>query len=160
MARAFDVNGYMDAWRRKDLDRILGYHAEDATMEDPLMGPVAQGKEYLRRHMGAEMPLMDELTLEPRLVTREGPRTAALVHLGVRYGGDLRRPSGETVPLAGRSLSLDMGVFLESDEEGRITRETWVFDLAKAMRQLGVSEETMARSLRESPFADLASRGR
>lgn len=158
MPQPFSVDRYMDAWRRRDLDAILDMHADDAVLEDPIFGAVDRGKDYLAAHMGLEMPLMEEITIEPRSILQEGGHTAALVRVGVLYAQDQAVPGAETLPTRGKRIAFDMGVFLDTDEQGRIQREVWTFDVASTMSQLGVSWDQVERMIERSPLARFGER--
>lgn len=142
---SFDVTAYLDAWRRRDFDRILDLHADSLTLEDPVRGQLAWGKEELRRRMELGASHVSEITFEPRRVLQQGREVAALLHMGVAYVGEVPLPDGGTLDLDGKRLELDVGMFLVTDEDGKVVEQTWLYDVASAARQMGYSAEDLER---------------
>lgn len=145
---SFDVTRFLDAWRRRDFDRVLDMHADGLTLEVPLLGQISRGKEHLARRMEMAAAHISELTLDARRVVQQGRDVAALLHMGVRYAGQVPTPDGE-LDVDGKTLALDVALFLAADDAGRVVEETWVYDVASAARQLGFSWEHLEQMREE-----------
>ncbi|WP_077035813.1 nuclear transport factor 2 family protein [Pelomonas sp. KK5] len=62
------LQAYVDALNAKDLAGVVDLYAEDATLEDPVGGPVLQGRAAIEAFYGRVVPLGLEVRMvaEPR----------------------------------------------------------------------------------------------
>jgi steroid delta-isomerase len=76
------LNGYWDVLRSMDTDRWVDLYTDDATVEDPVGGPVFQGKAELRRFFDGLKRGVHLLDLSPEKIVFAPPHAA--VHFATR----------------------------------------------------------------------------
>jgi hypothetical protein len=76
---------------------------------------------------------------------QDAGHAAVLADTSVRFGRDLPLPDGSSLPLAGKTLSGRVALFLDLDANGKVTRVYRMRDRLNALRQLGISPTELER---------------
>ncbi len=98
------MQSYIKFLTESDLDGIMGLYAEDATVEDPVGGPVQRGTDAIRSFYGAAIPnLKVELT---------GPIRVA--------GNECAMPMLAEIDLGDRAMLMDVIDVMKFDDEGKL----------------------------------------
>jgi len=132
----------LDAIESRDVDAITDLLADEVTLETEMLGAPIKGKETLHDMMAGSMDAYESVRIEPREIIEAGDSAAALVTAHARFGSDLE-VLGETLPTAGKELSVVGAVFVHVDDAGKITRLSRVRDTFSVVQQLGLSPERM-----------------
>ncbi len=67
---------YREALKAMDADKWLGHYAEDATVEDPVGGPVFAGRDQLQKFFTGVQKNFKQLHIKPELTVILPPETA------------------------------------------------------------------------------------
>jgi len=126
----------------RDVEAIADLLADDVTLETEMLATPIQGKQTLYDMMAGSMDAYESVLIEPREIIESGDSAAALVTAHARLGSDLE-VLGETLPTAGKELSVVGAVFVRVDDAGKITRLSRVRDTFGVVQQLGLSPERM-----------------
>lgn len=103
------LNHYWDVLRSMDTDRWVDLYTDDATVEDPVGGPVYRGKAELRKFFEGVKSNMKLLDLTPQAIYLVPPQAA--VHFAAR-----------AVPTAGPEFVLPGIVIYGFDDSGKVTQ--------------------------------------
>src|SRR5690606_27245818 len=132
----------LDAIEARDVQAITDVFADDVTLETEMLDTPIQGKQALHDMMAGSMDAYESIRMERREILESGNSAAALVTAHARFGSDLE-VLGETLPTAGKELSVVGAVFVDVDDAGKITRMSRVRDTFSVVQQLGLSPERM-----------------
>ncbi len=132
----------LDAIEARDVQGITDVLADDVTLETEMLGTPIEGKQSLHDMMAGSMDAYESIRIERREIIESGSSAAALVTAHARFGSDLE-VLGETLPTAGKELSVVGAVFVHVNDEGKITCMTRVRDTLGVVQQLGLSPERM-----------------
>jgi len=135
----------LSAIEARDVQAITDLLADDVTIETEMLSTPIKGKQMLHDMMAGSMDAYESVRMERREIIESGNKAAALLTAHARFGSDLE-VLGETLPTAGKELSVVGAVFIEVDDAGKITRMSRVRDTFGVVQQLGLSPERM-RSL-------------
>lgn len=127
-----------------DAQRVIDTLADDVSVETEVLRTPIRGKQALQDLLLGTMNAYESLDIEPAKVVASDRDAAALLSARVRFGSDLEM-LGETLPTAGKELTVVGAVFAEVDEAGKITRLMRVRDTLGVVQQLGLSPEHMQR---------------
>lgn len=139
------MQGLLDAWSARDVDRILDHYANDARLDH--VGMVLEGKDAIRTMIEPMLAAMDELTLETKALVQEGNQVAALITLRGKYGGDLDVPGFPTLPAEGKTFEMTLAEFARVNDEGKIVEENQIHDNLATLQQLGIAPDQMEQFL-------------
>ena len=103
------LNGYWDVLRTMDTDRWVDLYTDDASVEDPVGGPIFRGKSELRRFFDGVKRSMTLLDLSPETIFFAPPQAA--VHFAAR-----------AVPRQGPEFVLRGIVTYAFNESGKVTQ--------------------------------------
>ncbi|HEX6938657.1 MAG TPA: nuclear transport factor 2 family protein [Longimicrobiales bacterium] len=142
---------FLDAIEARDAQRMLDALADDVTLEAEVLRTPIRGKQTFADLLAGAPDTWEEARIDRRMVVASGRHAAALIHVHVRFAGDAEL-LGETLPTAGKELSMMGALFAEVDDAGKISRLIRVWDLLGVMRQLDLSPEhllALARKFEE-----------
>lgn len=145
----FDLEVYLEAVRKLDLDRILSFLAQDVEVVDPGFPQPIRGKDALLRMVRLMMPLLGGVEITPEKVVQQGSDLAVLMRVRAWYKRNLEFPSGKVIPLEGRCVDLPVAGFIALDGSGKVSRVTRIRDNLLLMGQLGLSEAQMRDVMEE-----------
>lgn len=103
------LDDYWDVLRSMDTDRWVDLYSDDATVEDPVGGPIFRGKAELRRFFEGVKRHMKLLDLAPEAIYLTPPQAA--VHFSTR-----------AVPQQGPEFVLRGIVTYAFDDNGKVTQ--------------------------------------
>ncbi|HEV8354904.1 MAG TPA: nuclear transport factor 2 family protein [bacterium] len=126
------VKAHLEALNARNLDRLVSYYADDATLEFPA-SPPARGKDRIRRAFGAFFDQWDE-TSQYRAVLVAGRAAAAEGRSVGRHRTLQLRIPGRVGPTAG-GYRHDFAMFLEF-RGGLIVRHRVYYDARELVKQL------------------------
>ena len=132
----------LDAIESRDVDAIIDLLADDVTIETEMLHTPIKGKQALHDMLAGSMDAYESVRMERREILESGDSAAALLTAHARFGSDLE-VLGETLPTAGKELSVVGAVFVHVDDAGKITRMSRVRDTFGVFQQLGLSPERM-----------------
>lgn len=132
----------LDAIEARDAQGVIDVLADDVTIETEMLGAPIKGKQSLRDMMAGGMDAYESIRIERREILESGSRAAALLTAHARFGSDIE-VLGETLPTAGKELNVVGAVFVDVNDEGKITRMARVRDTFGVMHQLGLSPDRM-----------------
>jgi steroid delta-isomerase-like uncharacterized protein len=128
---------WMDAWNRKDADRLLELVTDDIVYVDPAWPEPLRGREGVRTFataMWRAMPNMSFHEPEGGFVSLEGARCAAPWHMEGTFTGPLEPPGYAPT---GDRVELD-GVDVWELRDGLACRYRAYYDATEIARQIGV----------------------
>lgn len=142
----FDLHGWLDALRSGDVDRLLGFYAEDASVHETLLPEPVRGKAALRQAMGLLDVLQDawrmELVGEPAMV-QAGNQVAWVGVWRIAAERDVALPGGAVLEARGQRGEIAFSDVLALDDDGRILREEMTYDVPAVVDLLGLDERQM-----------------
>lgn len=131
------VRRVVDAINRSDAPGYAALFAPDAVMYDPFFPEPLKGREAIEATTKAVLRAFPDLQWRLRSVTDGGDRVAFDMTVSGVNDGPLEMPDGELSP-TGRTMSVDMGIFLQLSPDGLITEERSYFDVTGLAAQLGL----------------------
>lgn len=121
----------MDAWRRRDIEALAGFHAEDGVVETPLGGGVTRGREAIRKVYEALFHSFPDVKLEHEKPLIDGDRVVLVARIsGTDSGGFMGMHA------TGRAVDFPC-VLLFDFENGLIARERRIYDFTGLAVQVG-----------------------
>jgi ketosteroid isomerase-like protein len=132
------VRDWLNAIENRDVDRILDVLAEDITIQTEL-GPSLKGKQPMRdlmRLIGA----YESIRIEAKKLIASERDVAVLARIQARFRDNIDA-FGMPLPVAGQELNLEVALFCEVNEAGKLTRLTRIQNLAALSQQLGIPAE-------------------
>ena len=121
----------IDAWRRRDVDVLMGAHTEDCVLESPLAGKVL-GRAAIENFYRAFVTSFPDFTIEnPELVV-DGDRVVQTVTFaGTNTGGFMGMAP------TGKRFSFD-AVLICTMRDGQIAHEKRIYDFTGFLLEIGV----------------------
>ena len=146
MADAKDVvlQGW-DAYRRHDLDGVLEAYAEDAELIVP-GAPPARGRDEIRATWKGFLDAFPDDSPTIEKTVREGDTVVVVFTTTGTNTGPLAMPTGESIPATGRRVELS-GVSVAEVADDKVVRETFYWDNASFLTQLGLMPEPTAAAM-------------
>lgn len=138
------LDRFLDAMEAADTQRLIDTLADDVTIETEVLRTPIRGKQALQDLLLGTMDAYESIDIEPRKIVASDRDAAALLSARVKFDSDLEM-LGETLPTAGKELTVVGAVFAEVNEAGKITRLMRVRDTLGVVQQLGLSPEHMQR---------------
>jgi steroid delta-isomerase-like uncharacterized protein len=130
------MQGYLDAWNARDVERVLGYMSEDVVLADIPLGDQVHGaaaaREFVARIMSAYSS--DFRRQLGRLVVYDG--TTYAFEFSETGTNDLSVPGGR-FPATGRPFELSV-VSIGRVQAGKIVEHKDYWDLTDYLRQVGL----------------------
>ena len=134
----------IEAYNAHDLDRFIGYYADDCEVTVPGFPPF-QGKAAARECWRLFMESFpdDHLTVTSQVV--DGPAMIGEWTAEATNTGALYLPSGDVLPPTGRRFT-NKGIDISVTDAGKITSHRLYWDTAAVMAQLGLTPERPAQT--------------
>jgi len=135
---------WLDAWNSQSAEKILALMADDIVYDDSAWPKTMNGHSDVREFLDHTWRGFPDLRFEPvgePLVDPEAPRAAFYWHGFATHAGPLDPPGLEPT---GTKVHFEGADFHEY-RDGKLARLRIVFDMASAMRQLGVLPERGSR---------------
>jgi steroid delta-isomerase-like uncharacterized protein len=123
----------LEALSRQEVEGVLSFYREDVVFEDVSLDEPLRGKQQMRQFMEDIYRAFPDLRVEVINVIAEGPLVAAEYYLL----GTHRGPFSGYAP-TGRSFRIKAVSVYEYDGS-LFTRETFYWDSASLLRQLGLA---------------------
>lgn len=125
------ITRVMDAWRRRDIDALAAFHAEDGVVETPLGGGLTRGREAIGKVYEALFHAFPDVTLSYDEPLIDGDRLVLIARIsGTDRGGFMgMHPTGRAVNFP--------CVLLFDFENGLIARERRIYDFTGLAVQMG-----------------------
>jgi ketosteroid isomerase-like protein len=134
------VQDWFNAIENKNADRMLDLLADDIVIETEL-GTSLSGKEPIRqltRLIGA----YESIRIEAKTGVANGRDVAVLAHVHARFRDNVEA-FGVQLPVAGKAVDLDVALFCEVNDAGKLTHVTRIQNLLALMHQLDISVEQL-----------------
>ncbi|MEW5853140.1 MAG: nuclear transport factor 2 family protein [Myxococcota bacterium] len=141
--KSFDLDGYLDAIRRKDIEGVLNMYADDVVITDVNSDAELRGKSALRTLMTNMKSALPDVDIDPVKVVRSNGSLAVLAHVRASYPKDFTAPGGATLAVGGKKLDTHAVFFVDVDDTGRIKHVHRFADLAAVSKQLGLDVEQL-----------------
>ncbi len=127
------VRKELEALNRQDVEGVLSFYTDDVIFEDVSLAEPLRGKQAMREFMEAIYRAFPDLHVELRTLFGEEKIVAAEYDLIGTHQGEL-----EGQPPTGKTFRVHAVSVYEYD--GRLfTRETFYWDSASMLRQLGLA---------------------
>lgn len=136
-ANAF-VKDFVKAMNQKNADTLLEYYADDAEVRDPSTPKPVHGKQAIRANLQSWSRSFGDLDFRVKDVVRSGNKVALLIDARARHTGPIPLGPSETARATNKVVNLEVGEFLTLRQDGKITSDHTVFDMASMMQQLGI----------------------
>ncbi len=133
MSAKQDVLKELEVLNRQDVEGVLSFYTEDVIFEDISLPEPLKGKQAMREFMQAIYAAFPDLHVELRTIFGEESIVAAEYDLMGTHRGELEGhpPTGKTFRV--RAVSV-------YEYDGKLfTRETFYWDSASMLRQLGLA---------------------
>lgn len=158
-ARAF-VKDFVNAINTKDPESILHYYADDCELTDPTTQQPLRGKEGIRKNVQQWSTAMSELKVDVKESVTSGNKAVVLFEGSGRHTGELEMGPGESIPATNKPMRLEIANFLTLDNNGKVTKDHSIFDVASLMMQLGLLPDTQRAGSAPERSTASPSRGR
>ena len=132
------VSEYLTSLGNHDLDQLASLLAEDSEAFDVPLGVVLRGRDAIVEALADRMRAFPDASIDVRRVASAGEWVATEHVSGGTHDGLLVTPAGE-ISATGRRIETEMSEWFRV-ENGLITVSRAYWDVATAMRQLGVGE--------------------
>jgi steroid delta-isomerase-like uncharacterized protein len=121
----------MDAWHRRDIEALSGFHADDGVVETPLGGGTTRGREAISKVYEAFFRAFPDVKLEYEEPLVDGDRIVLIARIsGTDSGGFMgMHPTGRVVNFP--------CVLLFDFKNGLIARERRIYDFTGLAVQVG-----------------------
>ncbi len=141
------VDGYLDAFNRHDVDRLVDYYTDDCVREESLVGKLT-GKDAVRGFYQALFQGFPDCHRQLQTVLG----TPELVALEWTFSGTDkgRMPAFPSVPPTGKCVAIHDADFLEL-RDGKIAIERMHTDYGSALEQLGLKVSPAAAQAEKTP---------
>ena len=120
------------AWEQLDATALAADYAEDATVDSPLAGGSATGRDAIEKLSATYFAAFPDLTFQQELLLIDGDEVAQLL----RFNGTDRGGFMGMAP-TGRTITIRVGFFYVL-RDGRIARERRVYDFTGLLIQVGL----------------------
>ncbi|MBV8195970.1 MAG: ester cyclase, partial [Candidatus Dormibacteraeota bacterium] len=125
-----------DAYFAHDLEGTLAGYADEAVVELP-GSPPFQGKDAIRAAWQMYMAAFpDEHPTAPLRHIVEGNTSVTIWQSEATHSGPLMTPTGDTLPATGKKVAFK-GVTVQEIEGDKLKKQTFYFDNAEFLQQLG-----------------------
>jgi steroid delta-isomerase-like uncharacterized protein len=128
---------WLDAWNSQDADKVLACMADDIVYDDDAWPTTMRGHADVRAFLETTWRAFPDLRFEGvdgPYIDPDAPRVAAYWRGFATHTGPLDPPG---LAPTGKRIEIEGGEFDEF-RDGKLVRLRMVFDMADAMRQLGV----------------------
>ena len=121
----------MDAWRRRDIDALVEFHAEDGVVETPMGGGVTRGRAAIGKVYEALFHAFPDVTLDHDEPLIDGDRVVLMARIsGTDRGGFMGMHA------TGRPVNFPC-VLLFDFKNGLVARERRIYDFTGLALQVG-----------------------
>lgn len=114
---------YRDSLRTMEADRWIGEYAEDATVEDPVGGPVHAGHEQMRKFFSGVQKGFKLLDIQPEMTVITPPEAAV-------------RARVRAVTVTDRELFFDLIATYKLREDGKFVQMRAYWDAGELAKKL------------------------
>ncbi len=119
-------------WQKLDAEALAGDYTEDATVDSPLAGGAATGRDAIEKLYVTYFAAFPDFKLEQELLLVDGDDVAQLVRVtGTDSGGFMGMAP------TGRKITFRCGLF-HTFRDGLIARERRVYDFTGLLIQVGL----------------------
>jgi steroid delta-isomerase-like uncharacterized protein len=126
------VDGFLDAWDRRDPAAVAQYYGPDAVAESPIYATL-RGRKAIEDASRAFFTSFPDATFTIDAVMVDPPRIAIFTTVNATHVNEFFGMPGTNRHIEFRNARL-----LETDEQGLITYERRVYDFTGILVQLGV----------------------
>lgn len=141
----FRLQDYANAWNTHNVDKVVEFYAEDAELVDAATGQTQRGKEEIRRNVQSFLKAFPDVNGAAATVVESSNKFAAVYHVSGKHSGPWAL-GGREIPATNKKADYKLGVFIETDGNGKIKREIDIADTATIIQQLGISPESVIRA--------------
>jgi steroid delta-isomerase-like uncharacterized protein len=127
------------AYNAHDLDAMMDFYAEDATLHDPLSPVPIEGHGAIRASYEAMLESFPDARVEILSRAAEGDVLIYELRFVATNDGPLATPEGD-IPATGQDVDLPMTLVVDLDADGRSAESRRYFDTAAMMAQLGLAD--------------------
>jgi steroid delta-isomerase-like uncharacterized protein len=127
----------VEAFRRHDAAAVGEAYAADAVVRDPAHPEPLRGRAAIRDDYARMFESFPDIVVTVRRVFLSGSSVAYALTLRGTNAGPISTPEG-TLPATGRPYEVEAAVVAEADATGRYRRVERYYDVAGALRQLGL----------------------
>ncbi len=137
---SFNIDTWLEAFRSRDMDRMLDAFADDAEIIAEGTDIRLGGKEKLRAYAEDALASVEDMDFDVLDAVHgdDGRSLAVLVRGHVEYGKDFEA-FGEHFDARGKVIDLNAALFLTLDADGKITQLRRVRDNWPIMRAFGIT---------------------
>ncbi len=121
----------IDAWRARDIDRLVDGYTEDGVLESPIAGKATGRGAIETVHRGFVMSFPDFTVEERGLVIEDGCVVQLVTFSGTNTGGFMG------VPATGKRFTFPAALICTM-RDGRIAHERRVYDFTGFLMEIGV----------------------
>ena len=126
------VDGYVNAWDRRDPAAVAQYHAPDAVAESPIYATL-RGRQAIQDASRAFFTSFPDARFTIDAVIVDPPRVAIFTTVNATHVNEFFGMPGTNRQLEFRNARL-----LETDEHGLIAHERRIYDFTGLLVQIGV----------------------
>ena len=124
------------AYNSGDTASFTAFYAEDAVLSAPTLSQPLSGREAIHLYESSIRNAMPDASVELINLVVEGKTLAHEFIFRATHTGALVKPEF-TLPATGNSIELPMAIFVQLDDEGRVTQERRYLDGGTLLRLLG-----------------------
>lgn len=139
----FDPRDLINAWNTHSADKVVEHYADDAELVAPDSKETLRGKDAIRQNIQGWMKGFPDVTGDIETTVHSGQNVALLVHFSGTHKGEMELAPGAKLAPTNKKVETPVGMFLTLDQNGKITKEVDVMDIAAMVRQLGVPPEKL-----------------
>jgi len=129
------VTELLEAWNAHDLDRVAAFYAETYEGTDVGEASPLRGREAVRRMVARYLRAFPDLEFDEEDMIVQGQRVALMWKVRGTHRGPLMN-----IPATNRATEI-RGMSLLTIEDGRIVRQTSIWDVAGFLRSIGLLPE-------------------
>jgi len=126
------VDGYVDAWDRRDPAAVAQHHAPDAVAESPIYATL-RGRQAIEDASRAFFTSFPDAKFTVDAVVVDPPRIAIFTTVNATHVNEFFGMPGTNRHIEFRNARL-----METDEHGLIARERRIYDFTGLLVQIGV----------------------
>lgn len=123
------------AWKQKDVDRMVSMVADDIRFTDPTLEGPGHGKEAYRTWVEGWFGAFSDVSIEPTQVVEKGNHLAFMARFKAKHTGPLASAEGTLEP-SGKSVDFPFADFITFGDDGRIHADHIVEDASDIAEQL------------------------
>jgi C-1 hydroxylase len=126
------VERQLEAWRRRDVAAILGFHAPDGVVESPMYG-TRRGLAEIEEAYRAFFKSFPDVTFVAETILIDPPNVAVFVDVDATH-----RAEFFGLPGTNRHIDMRLARAMLFDDNGLIAHERRIYDFTGLLLQVGV----------------------